>query len=212
MPLVYHAFPTACPIPQALACIEAWRDMGYGTAIIILNEEERKKLPANIVLLHKNNQYPGFARSVNRIARWTLNNDLECQIIVTGGDDVYPDKTKRADEIAGEFIEHFGGTLGVMQPHGDEWHHAPGVHGWVGNGASAPIWDAARCMMVFITIGMITTLSRWQNGWAFTGGDLIWFKEMITGNVTGNIWEGRNISMRRQSGAGKMQNWRGDLR
>lgn len=105
--------------------------MGYGTAIIILDEEERKKLPADLVLLHKNNLYPGFARSVNRIVRWVLDKDPECQIIVTGGDDVYPDRTRFADEIAGEFIEHFKGTLGVMQPHGDEWHHTHDGLGYI---------------------------------------------------------------------------------
>jgi hypothetical protein len=37
---------------------------------------------------------------------------------VTGGDDVFPDPRKRAEEIEAEFIEHFHGTLGVMQPVG----------------------------------------------------------------------------------------------
>jgi hypothetical protein len=95
--------------------------MGYGTAIIVLDDEGRRNLPADLVLVQP--KYPGFAKSVNRISRWVLDNQPSCQIIVTAGDDVYPDQTKRADEIAGEFIEHFHGTLGVMQPHGDEWHH-----------------------------------------------------------------------------------------
>jgi hypothetical protein len=126
---VCYAFPTACPIPQARACLEAWRDMGYGTAIIVLDQDERPKLPADIVLVQA--EYPGFAKSVNRIARWVLHERPECQIIVTAGDDCYPDQTKRANEIAEEFIEHFHGTLGVMQPSGDEWHHTHDGKGYI---------------------------------------------------------------------------------
>lgn len=135
---VYHAFPTAAPLPQSRACIEAWNDMGYGTAIIILDEEERRKLPADIVRVQ--DEYPGFAKSVNRIARWTLAGDPTCQIIVTGGDDVYPDQSKRADEIADEFIEHFHGTLGVMQPHGDEWHHNHDGKGYIADTCAWSPW------------------------------------------------------------------------
>jgi hypothetical protein len=136
---VFYAFPTACPIPQARACLEAWKDMGYGTAVIVL-DDERKHLPADLVLLHEGNQYPGFAKSVNRIARWVLGNQPSCQIIVTAGDDCYPDQNKRADEIADEFIEHFHGTLGVMQPHGDEWHHNHDGKGYIPDNCAWSPW------------------------------------------------------------------------
>jgi hypothetical protein len=140
MSRVYHAFPTAAPLPQSLACIEAWKAMGYGTAIIVLDEPERRKLPADIVQIHEGNKYPGFAVSTNRIAYLTLKTDPECQIIIAGGDDVYPDQNKRADEIADEFIEHFGGTLGVMQPHGDEWHHTHDRRGYIADNAAWSPW------------------------------------------------------------------------
>ena len=67
--------------------------------------------------------YQGYGLAVNTLAKHVLALDPECQIVVTAGDDVFPCQTKRADEIADEFLEHFGGTLGVMQTAGNKAHH-----------------------------------------------------------------------------------------
>jgi hypothetical protein len=88
--------------------------------------------------------YPGYALAVNSLALAVLRFDPECQWVCTGGDDVYPDPNKTADEIAAECSEHFAGihagvgliregkwrcrtdaeklaTFGVMQPTGDPY-------------------------------------------------------------------------------------------
>ena len=41
--------------------------------------------------------------------------------VVTGGDDMWPEKGQAPETIAEECREHFGGTWGVMQPTGDRW-------------------------------------------------------------------------------------------
>lgn len=130
--------------------------MGYKTAIIILDDKllskRRSKLPADIVLVQR--EYPGYNRSVNRIVRWVLDDRRDCQIVVTGGDDVYPDQTKRADEIAEEFIDHFGGTLGIMQPHGDDAHHRQNDGSYALDTAAWSPWMGREwCERAFMGLG-----------------------------------------------------------
>lgn len=122
------AFPSAAPMKQARACLEAWRDMGYSTAILV-DDAKRMDLPADIKLLTEG--YRGYAASVNLLSRNVLNVLEDCQIIVAAGDDVYPDPDRQAHEIGAEFIEHFDGTLGVMQPQGhDSWAHRARTLAW----------------------------------------------------------------------------------
>jgi hypothetical protein len=68
-------------------------------------------------------RYAGLWVHTNILAKAILDDDPECQVVATGGDDCYPDPAKRADEIAEEFVAHFGGTLGVMQPKGPTKGH-----------------------------------------------------------------------------------------
>jgi hypothetical protein len=110
MPKVWYAVPSARPVAEAQACFDAWRDMGYATAAT------RKRPDLNVDRLACLPEYPGLWVATNYLAKLVLDEDPECQIVVTGGDDVWPDTTKRADQIADEFVAHFRGTLGVMQP------------------------------------------------------------------------------------------------
>jgi hypothetical protein len=63
-------------------------------------------------------RYPGWAASVNLLAKLVLEDDPECQVIVTGGDDTFPAPDSAAI-LEQQFVHHFAGTLGVMQPDGD---------------------------------------------------------------------------------------------
>ena len=65
--------------------------------------------------------YPGYAAAVNLLARAILATDHDCVAIVASGDDTFPDPHHRADDIARNLMEQFGGTLFVVQPTGDRW-------------------------------------------------------------------------------------------
>jgi hypothetical protein len=54
----------------------------------------------------------------NILAKRIIEDDPECLIVVTGGDDVWPDPRYRAGDLLLGFLIGFGGTLGVMQPTG----------------------------------------------------------------------------------------------
>lgn len=137
MSLVWYAVPTAAKPEYSRPCFDAWRDMGYKVAILFEGEAQHA-LQADLKLCEP--PYRGYGMSVNRLAKAVLEHDPDCQIVVSGGDDVYPCQTKRADKIAAEFIEHFGGTLGVMQPHGDELHHTHDGKGYILDTAAWSPW------------------------------------------------------------------------
>jgi hypothetical protein len=117
---VWFVLPTACPQRFAQRCFDAWRDQGYKVAII---RDEKDSWPLSADICLRQPEYLGYGLAVNKLAKHVLAVDPSCYVIVVAGDDIYPCTTKRADEIAGEFLEHFRGTLGVMQTHGNEGHH-----------------------------------------------------------------------------------------
>lgn len=113
---VWTVFPSAAPVGQARLCVSTWQALGYRVAIAA---EDNRTLGADWALQQA--EYPGYAASVNRMAHHILANDPECQIVVAAADDLFPETRFSVDQIAAEFIEHFGGTLGVCQPCGDPW-------------------------------------------------------------------------------------------
>jgi hypothetical protein len=147
MPKAWLCIPSARPVAEVGLVVAKWKAMGYGVALwrddprapagifACKSPEIPNDLGADIVFLSA--RYPGYAVSVNAMAPHILERDTECDWIVVGGDDTFPDPTKRADEIARECSEHFfrGGyedinadgtpfrkhTFGVMQPTGDPW-------------------------------------------------------------------------------------------
>jgi hypothetical protein len=124
---VWFAIPTAASAELAKHCLKAWRSQGYKIAII---REEKDDWPLPSDLCIRTSNYAGYARSVNTLAANVLALDPDCQVVVTAGDDVYPCMTKRADEIEAEFLDHFGGTLGVMQTQGNDGHHREADGSW----------------------------------------------------------------------------------
>lgn len=140
---VWFIIPSKRPTAEAAQCIGAWRDMGYRTAT--LREPPDGESAAD--RQYDTSGYLGWARSVNLLVANVMAHDSRAQWFVTGGDDYYPDPTKRADEIAFECGRYFGeaqqvfrmegvtdaqgyhaeqarmpwSTFGVMQPTGDRW-------------------------------------------------------------------------------------------
>ncbi len=115
---VWFVIPSKRPLAEANVCFSAWMDMGYRVAVAREPEDGR---PEGVKIIDVS-MYQGWARSVNLLTSSIMALDLEAAWFVTGGDDYFPDPTKRAEDIAKECREYFAGRyFGVMQPTGDRW-------------------------------------------------------------------------------------------
>jgi hypothetical protein len=151
MSVVWYITPTAAPLPQATVCFAAWRERGYSIAVIAENED-RRALPVDLCIVRP--KYFGYSEAVNVLAKTVLERDPECQIVVLGGDDVYPCQAKVPEEIAAEFIEYFDGTLGLMQPHGDKKHHTHDTGKYIQDTAAWSPWCGREwCERAFMGAG-----------------------------------------------------------
>jgi len=158
---VWYAIPTA-DVEKARKCFEAWRDMGYRTAALMDIGTNPEKTMCGSDFVDFPAVYDGYPWAVNRLCEKLINRQgiagRPASIVVTGGDDIFPDPNKRAQEIAAEFLEHFPDTFGVMQPTGDRQGYmadtrtvaAERICGspWMGaefirrmNGGSGPFWQ-----------------------------------------------------------------------
>lgn len=126
----------------------AWHAMGYRVAVMLDGQTEPMRLGwADLAL--GISDYPGFPACINALAREVFARDPDTPCFVCGSDDILPDQTKRADVLAGEFVQHFGGTLGVMNATGDKyggWRDCL-LSAWVGreyseriNGGMGYLW------------------------------------------------------------------------
>lgn len=118
---IWFATPSARPIAEAQACFDAWMKIGCEVAASRDNPSDCDLLQLDCCV--PISRYRGYYREANELARWVLKTRPTCNIIVTGGDDIFPDPTFSADRLEAEFIEYFGGTLGVMQPTGLAWNN-----------------------------------------------------------------------------------------
>lgn len=142
-----------------------WKGAGYRVAVWRDNADPRIQWAD----LELRGEYPGYARAVNALCAEILDRFQETEWIVTGGDDIEPDRTITPEQIAAECTEHFNGTWGVMQPTGDRWGadqsqpnfcgsaYADRVCGspWLGaewcrraHGGTGPLWHAFTHMFV----------------------------------------------------------------
>lgn len=130
---VWFAIPSARPNGGT---IPLWRERGYKIAVV---RDEAQALPYDVDIFESFLPYPGYAVSVNWLVQYILKADPQAEWIVTGGDDVEPDKNHTPEEIARECSKHFRDyhsrrvslrsdqvdgnmdTFGVMQPTGDRW-------------------------------------------------------------------------------------------
>jgi len=113
---------------NAARSVPAWREQGYKVAIL----QDRARFEIECDALITRDRYPGWAGSINALFREVVPGD--CPVVVAGGDDMFPDPGRSAQEIAREFMDHFGGTFGVMQPTGDDFEATRTICGspWLG--------------------------------------------------------------------------------
>lgn len=181
--------PSKRPLAEANACLDAWQERGYKTAV--LREDADGRTCA--YFQGKVAQYLGWPRGVNLLVAAVMAANLDAEWLVSGGDDYWPDPTKTADEIAQECSDHFSngvspvirGTFGVMQPTGDRWGEGPcptckatgGVPGGVDE------WPTVKCPSCDGT-KRSATIDR----------------------IAGSPWMGREFCRRMYHGSGPMYN------
>lgn len=112
---VYLTIPSKRPAAEVNRTLALWRNQGYRIAIWRDPGDE----PVECDLLLQREAYPGYARAVNALCAAVLETDPSCDWCISAGDDTEPDPNHTADEIARQCTEHFGGTLGIMQPTGN---------------------------------------------------------------------------------------------
>ena len=115
---VWYAIPTTNP-PHAREHLDRWRARGYRLALLVDGEAETTGLRADLIF--RRSDWPGYPSACNWLYAQLSALDPTWRVIVGGGDDMDPDPTWRAKDLAGQFLEHFPDTLGVMQPTGDDW-------------------------------------------------------------------------------------------
>jgi len=112
---VLVAWPTV-DVKEANETAEEWKKQGYDTAILV--EDQNIPQPEHIDHQVYIPRWRGFPVAANQLCQ-TFRGMYD--IIVIGGNDLYPDQNKTAYEIESEFKEHFGGTFGLMSPTGDRY-------------------------------------------------------------------------------------------
>lgn len=172
---VWFVLPTANEA-NCRAHLPAWRDMGYRVALL----QDRARFGADADAIVEVAEYPGWGASVNRLFREVVPGS--CDVIVAGGDDMLPDPTKRADEIRDEFLEHFGGSFGVMQPMGDDFEATRTICGspWLG-----------RAWMTRMYGGTGGMPEAYVHQWA--DDELYWVSR-----CAGAFWERRDLTQRHE--------------
>jgi hypothetical protein len=105
------------PSANATKCGETfarWKSLGYETYVLV---DGGTPVPTDSDVALRVEEYEGYAKSVNLLAKLAVADG--CEIVVTGGDDVLPIPSLKAQEIGRQFREHFPDMLGIMEPCGD---------------------------------------------------------------------------------------------
>lgn len=148
-----YLIPTA---NHALAseCFAAWRSMGWDCYAAVEGDADI----ANATGVIRQDEYPGWGESFNRLAREVAGR---YDWLATGGDDCFPDLRHDAKTIGFKLSTHFGGTMGVCQATFDRW-------AWDKHGNVSPI-----CFAPFIGAEFAR---RWNGGnGAFWPGYFQWW-------------------------------------
>ena len=127
---LWYAIPT-CNTPLANKTLELWRKRGFLTAALVDGDTRLPDADFTVRV----DTYEGYYRSVNTLVREIAKVEGEMpDIIVTGGDDMYPDPKADPQRVAAECYEKFPDGFFVMQPIGDTLHGTDKICGspWFG--------------------------------------------------------------------------------
>lgn len=126
---VWYAIPSASA-ENCARTLPEWRARGYRIALL---QDPGNRFEADAdVIVAPFDSYRGYGASINHLIRKVI--PTAAPIVVTGGDDMYPEMGRTAAEIAEEFLQRFPDTFGVMQPTGDDYANTANVCGspWIG--------------------------------------------------------------------------------
>lgn len=121
VPKAWFCIPSARPIAEVLPVVSAWKERGYGVALwrddpfapadcagyAVTQDKFAGDFGFGCDVLFLASKYPGYAQSVNAMAKHVLSHYPEVDWIVCAGDDTTPDPNKTGDEIAAELSKHF---------------------------------------------------------------------------------------------------------
>lgn len=102
-------------IERASECATAWDHMGY--ECLVAFDEAMRERANDFQMRMFLPPWRGYYAHVNQIIDRAF--DFGADVVVCIGDDMLPEKSKRADQIASEFFSQFPDGYGVMQPCGD---------------------------------------------------------------------------------------------
>jgi nucleoside-diphosphate-sugar epimerase len=124
---VWYAIPSANP-SRATETLGRWKRMGYRTAVLL--DAGADGVPSADLTLRAD-PYRGYYQSVIALCRAI---GKRADIVVTGGDDMYPDPKHSPEELAADFFRVFSDGYGVMQPTGDQFEGTDRICGspWLG--------------------------------------------------------------------------------
>ena len=126
MPDAWVVWPTCNPVRHK-GKLNAWRSQGYRVGVLVngvLGYDH-----ADLMIWES--EYRGYWQSVNMLCHALIER---ADVIVVAADDMCPDPNLTAQEIAQQFLEHFPGGYGVMQPTGDDLDGTDRICGspWLG--------------------------------------------------------------------------------
>jgi hypothetical protein len=197
---VWVAVPSARPVAEVNAWRMKWYEMGYAVAIQ-RDLGQAEGIDCDFLI---SRPYAGYADAVNYLVKHVLIRDPACNWCVIGGDDVFPDPTKRADEIARECSAHFEDAAWPRC-----WHWTAGKtlpqaqQDGTAHQEKQALWsaDVAR---IYSTLGVMQpTGDRW-------GADELWARQRFPDRpayidrVAGSAWIGREFAQRAYGGNGPL--------
>lgn len=123
---VYYVYPS-CNAERHNETVERWRKQGYKVGVLT-----NGPMIMDVDFSIWEPVYQGYWKSVNMLCKALVER---ADVIVVGADDIHPDPNLTAQEIAGQFLEHFPGGYGVMQPTGDDLDGTDRICGspWLGS-------------------------------------------------------------------------------
>ena len=132
---IAFAIPSARP-DVARVTFREWQKLGYLPAVVL---DPKTSTPAQALALANEGvsvttvqEYKGWAAAVNLLCQEILP---DVDIVVTGGEDQFPDPRYTALTYAEQFLQRFPDLCGIMQPTGDPFgSKAAAVSPWIGRG------------------------------------------------------------------------------
>lgn len=139
---VWYAIPS-CNLDRCTKSFERWKAMGYKTCVLL---DKGMVGPSNADMILYADPYEGYYKAFNTMAQAI---GRQADVIVTGGDDIFPDPNYTASQIAEECFTKYPDGLFVMQPTGDRMSGVESICAspWFGRGwldrayqGKFPVW------------------------------------------------------------------------